>query len=133
MEATAAAQRDLIRQQPCTTTDGVPCRFPYLYEGQEYSECIRRGNLGFLWCATTYDYFEDRQWGYCDNVLCDKLGPGYWRHTLQSINLVAAALLIVESLPAILAHGLILGHNAYLRKVRARLMLFICLCNEARR
>jgi hypothetical protein len=46
------------------------------------------------WCATTEDYFEDEEWGYCDNVLCDKMGPNYWRHYLPKTNVVVAALLI---------------------------------------
>jgi len=129
LEATALAQRKAIQDRPCTTTDGIPCQFPFLFEGQEYSECIRRGNYGFLWCSTTYDYFEDQEWGYCDNVLCDKLGPGNWRHTLQAINLLAAGLLILESLPAIVAHGLVLGHNAYLRKVTNVLDFVVLISN----
>ena len=114
LETTASAQRQHIIERPCTTTDGEVCHFPFEYRGTTYSECTRTV-YGLPWCATADDYDLNREWGYCDAVLCDKLGPGYWRHTLGDVNIAVAALLIAETLPAIVAHGLLFGHNAYLR------------------
>ncbi|KAJ8009253.1 hypothetical protein DPEC_G00086970 [Dallia pectoralis] len=49
------------------TADGQPCLFPFLFLGQEYSDCTTDGRGDDrLWCATTYDYDQDKRWGFCE-------------------------------------------------------------------
>jgi len=50
-------------------SDGEPCKFPFTYNGKEYSSCIRT-NYFALWCATTGNYDRDRKWGECYNTKC---------------------------------------------------------------
>ena len=106
LENTASAQRETLRGRPCTTTEGVVCHFPFTYNGNVYTECTRNV-FGYLWCATTEDYFEDEEWGYCDARSCDKLGPNYWRHQLRNINVVVIFLLIAGSIPMWTLHSTI--------------------------
>ncbi|XP_064421003.1 protein sel-1 homolog 1 isoform X2 [Latimeria chalumnae] len=48
-------------------SDGEPCVFPFLFLDREYIECTTVGRHdGRLWCATTYDYYRDKKWGYCE-------------------------------------------------------------------
>ena len=99
-------EMELFRGRPCTTTEGVVCHFPFTYNGDVYTECTRNV-FGYLWCATTEDYFEDEEWGYCDARSCDKLGPNYWRHQLRNINVVVIFLLIAGSIPMWTLHSTI--------------------------
>ncbi|XP_053553319.1 protein sel-1 homolog 1 [Bombina bombina] len=49
------------------TAAGEPCHFPFLFLDKEYSECTSDGRKdGRLWCATTYNYQNDRKWGFCE-------------------------------------------------------------------
>lgn len=128
LEATAAAQRQHVIERPCTTTQGDKCHFPFEYRGVTYSECTRTF-YGLPWCATSDNYELDKEWGYCDAVLCDKLGPGYWRHTLGDINVAVASLLIAETVPAIVAQGLLFGHNAFLRSTSNQVDFVVLICN----
>ncbi|XP_036942554.1 protein sel-1 homolog 1 isoform X1 [Acanthopagrus latus] len=49
------------------TAHGEPCIFPFLFQGKEYSDCTTDGRGdGRLWCATTYDYDQDKKWGFCE-------------------------------------------------------------------
>ncbi|XP_060908334.1 protein sel-1 homolog 1 [Labrus mixtus] len=49
------------------TAHGEPCIFPFLFQGQEYSDCSTDGRGdGRLWCATSYDYDQDKKWGFCE-------------------------------------------------------------------
>ncbi|KAM4633110.1 protein sel-1 homolog 1 isoform 2-T2 [Polymixia lowei] len=49
------------------TANGEPCIFPFLFQGIEYSDCTTDGRGdGRLWCATTYDYDQDKKWGFCE-------------------------------------------------------------------
>lgn len=48
------------------TVDGKLCHFPFQYHRRLYHKCIHKGRLGSrLWCATTPNFDEDQQWGYC--------------------------------------------------------------------
>ena len=46
------------------TTDNRCCIFPFLYEGERHFTCVSY-SFGRKWCATTYNYDEDGQWGKC--------------------------------------------------------------------
>ncbi|KAK0131805.1 Protein sel-1 1 [Merluccius polli] len=49
------------------TASGEPCIFPFLFQGKEYSECTTDGRGdGRLWCATSYDYDQEKKWGFCE-------------------------------------------------------------------
>lgn len=49
------------------TAHGEPCIFPFLFQETEYIECTTDGRGdGRLWCATTYDYDQDKKWGFCE-------------------------------------------------------------------
>ena len=40
------------------------CKFPFLFEKQEYNECTSDGH-GQPWCSHTDDYDKDGLWGNC--------------------------------------------------------------------
>ncbi|XP_054996026.1 matrix metalloproteinase-9 [Sorex araneus] len=45
---------------------GEMCVFPFTFLGKEYSGCTREGRTdGFLWCATTPNFDDDKKWGFC--------------------------------------------------------------------
>ncbi|XP_028809398.1 protein sel-1 homolog 1 isoform X2 [Denticeps clupeoides] len=49
------------------TASGEPCVFPFLFLGKEYLGCTTEGRGdGRLWCATTYDYDQDKKWVFCE-------------------------------------------------------------------
>lgn len=49
------------------TAHGEPCIFPFLFQGKEYLDCTTDGRGdGRLWCATTYDYDQEKKWGFCE-------------------------------------------------------------------
>lgn len=46
--------------------DGEYCKFPFLFNGQEYNSCTDSGRSdGFLWCSTTYNFDKDGKYGFC--------------------------------------------------------------------
>lgn len=46
--------------------DGEYCKFPFLFNGREYTSCTDAGRSdGFLWCATTYNFEKDGKYGFC--------------------------------------------------------------------
>ncbi|GAB1298228.1 Coagulation factor XII [Apodemus speciosus] len=48
------------------TVDGKLCHFPFLYHRRLHHRCIHKGWPGSRpWCATTPNFDEDQQWGYC--------------------------------------------------------------------
>lgn len=57
----------------CTvrTTDNKCCVLPFLYKGERMFTCTSY-SFGRNWCATTYDYDNDGQWGKC---LAEDLKP----------------------------------------------------------
>ncbi|XP_068433344.1 protein sel-1 homolog 1 isoform X2 [Clinocottus analis] len=49
------------------TAHGDPCIFPFLFQGKEYFDCTTDGRGdGRLWCATIYDYDQEKKWGFCE-------------------------------------------------------------------
>nr|XP_020459485.1 protein sel-1 homolog 1 isoform X2 [Monopterus albus] len=49
------------------TAHGEPCIFPFRFQEKEYSDCTTDGRGdGRLWCATTYDYDQEKKWGFCE-------------------------------------------------------------------
>ncbi|KAF1376467.1 hypothetical protein PFLUV_G00211800 [Perca fluviatilis] len=49
------------------TDHGEPCIFPFLFQGKEYYDCTTDGRGdGRLWCATIYDYDQEKKWGFCE-------------------------------------------------------------------
>ena len=62
-------------------TQGRPCYFPFLYNGEWFHSCTAVGREdGHLWCATTYDYGKDERWGFCP-VKCESTFPTTWFST----------------------------------------------------
>ena len=49
-----------------------PCVFPFKYKGNLFYECITSERVN-PWCATTFDYDADKEWGYCADIKCFKL------------------------------------------------------------
>uniref|UniRef100_A0A8C5VW34 Cation-independent mannose-6-phosphate receptor n=1 Tax=Microcebus murinus TaxID=30608 RepID=A0A8C5VW34_MICMU len=49
---------------PPETDEGVPCVFPFTFNGKSYEECVVEGRAK-LWCSTTANYDRDREWGFC--------------------------------------------------------------------
>ena len=50
---------------------GMPCIFPFEYEGKKYEKCTKVQSEKF-WCATDVDedgkYIDgSKSWGYCEN------------------------------------------------------------------
>ena len=45
-------------------SNGNCCHFPFKYGGKMYTTCTTQDDTK-PWCATTYDYDVDKQWGYC--------------------------------------------------------------------
>lgn len=49
------------------TAHGEPCVFPFYFEGSEFLDCTTEGRSdGRLWCSTTYNYDQDKKWGFCE-------------------------------------------------------------------
>ena len=50
--------------------------FPFLFQGQEYSQCTTDGRSdGRLWCSTSYDYDQEKRWGFCESESYTTMTP----------------------------------------------------------
>jgi len=47
------------------TEDGKCCKFPFLYKGINRNECIKGITTNRKWCGTTYNYDQEKKWGWC--------------------------------------------------------------------
>ncbi|XP_048190051.1 coagulation factor XII [Perognathus longimembris pacificus] len=55
-----------VHYPTAVTVSGKPCHFPFQYHRRLYHSCIHRGQPGHQpWCATTPNFDQDREWGYC--------------------------------------------------------------------
>uniref|UniRef100_V9KEA5 72 kDa type IV collagenase n=1 Tax=Callorhinchus milii TaxID=7868 RepID=V9KEA5_CALMI len=46
--------------------DGEFCKFPFFFNGKEFTTCTTEGrDDGFFWCSTTYNFDVDSKYGFC--------------------------------------------------------------------
>ena len=59
----------MVRTEGGNSEDNAQCVFPFIFNGKVYEECTtdQRENQAEdkPWCATTADYDQDGEWGYC--------------------------------------------------------------------
>ncbi|XP_077409063.1 protein sel-1 homolog 1 [Vanacampus margaritifer] len=111
------------------TADGEPCVFPFIFQGNAYSDCTANGRGdGRLWCSTTYNYDNDKKWGFCETeqqaqlrLQAEEAEDEYqtFLHTLNSTTRKSQRKALYEKLLKV-AEG---GHQRSMEKV-AYAMLF---------
>merc|ERR550534_1743085 len=61
------------------TDEDTCCVFPFIYLGKTYEGCTTVDYNNKLWCATTSNYDQDKEWGNCENACTDenRFCPGW--------------------------------------------------------
>uniref|UniRef100_A0A8C3SKI9 Fibronectin type-II domain-containing protein n=1 Tax=Chelydra serpentina TaxID=8475 RepID=A0A8C3SKI9_CHESE len=58
-------------------SNGQRCTFPFIYKKQLFHSCTNAGDkMGHFWCATTYNYDQDKLWSYCPDTILGGNAPG---------------------------------------------------------
>ncbi|XP_078353529.1 uncharacterized protein LOC144638197 [Oculina patagonica] len=84
-------------QESCSvkTVDGQSpdqcCKFPFLYKGTEQTSCVKAVTGDKSWCAVTYNYDQEKQWGWCQREV-----PDYCRDVIGKTYTVLDTLIINE-------------------------------------
>lgn len=64
----------LLTECSVKTVDGQSpgqcCHFPFLYKGVEQTSCVKAVIVDKKWCAVTYNYDKEKQWGWCPPGMC---------------------------------------------------------------
>lgn len=56
-------------------SDGVPCAFPFTFDGKEFNSCTTEGRSdGYRWCSTTSNYDTERKYGFCPEQASATIG-----------------------------------------------------------
>ncbi|XP_033025895.1 72 kDa type IV collagenase-like [Lacerta agilis] len=56
----------LLTASEVSSTESLPCKFPFIYNKKSYSACTRDGaGDNTLWCSTTDNYDRDSKWKSC--------------------------------------------------------------------
>lgn len=65
--------------QRCTTLEGKPCVFPFMFLNKRYSQCTSdEDRAGKFWCSTRVDrdgWHVRGEWGYCNPDTCGTRSP----------------------------------------------------------
>jgi len=49
--------------------NGASCSFPFIFQGNTYTECTTVGRSDFLsWCSTTPNFDTDKKFGFCQGT-----------------------------------------------------------------
>ncbi|KAL9950462.1 hypothetical protein ACROYT_G042958 [Oculina patagonica] len=87
----------MTEQESCSvkTVDGQSpdqcCKFPFLYKGTEQTSCVKAVTGDKSWCAVTYNYDQEKQWGWCQREV-----PDYCRDVIGKTYTVLDTLIINE-------------------------------------
>ncbi|XP_038603228.1 epididymal sperm-binding protein 1-like [Tachyglossus aculeatus] len=62
----------------CLQHQLTPCVFPFVYENEVHTTCIKTGaHEGRAWCGTTSNFDQDRQWRLCGQQVKRHSGRGH--------------------------------------------------------